>query len=146
MAAAVQQRLVSVAQLREELVAAGAVRRRRLLLQVLGDIGGGSQSFAEIDAHRLFRRAGLPPPQRQAIHADAAGRRRYLDLFWPEQRLCVEIDGAFHRDEQEWRLDLERQNDLVAEGIRVVRIPVVLLRADPAKAVRQVARALTQSW
>jgi hypothetical protein len=145
MAAAVQQRLVTAIQLQEELAAAGAVRRRRLLAQVLGDIAGGSESFAEINAHRLFLRAGLPGPQRQAIRHDAEGRRRYLDLFWPRQRLCVEIDGAFHRDEREWRLDLERQNDLVAEGIRVVRIPAALLRADPAKAVRHVARALDQT-
>lgn len=143
-AAAVQQRLVSVAQLRTTLAAAGLVRRRRLLLAVLDDVEGGSHSFAEIDAVRLCHAAGIPPPARQAVRTDGHGRRRYLDLFWPEHGLCVEIDGAFHWQAHEWRLDLERQNDLVLDGLRVLRFPALLLRSDPSQVLAHIARALTQ--
>jgi hypothetical protein len=142
LAAAVQQRLVRVETLRDELTLGRQIRRRALLLAILGDIEGGSHSFAEIDAARLFRGAGLPPPVRQAVRTDGTGRRRYLDLYWPELNLCVEIDGGFHRDEAQWSLDMERQNDLVIGGIRVIRIPVITLRTSPATAVAQVRRAM----
>jgi hypothetical protein len=142
MAAAVQQRLVTVDHLRDELATAGSVRRRRLLEGVLGDIEGGAHSFAELDLARIFREVGLPPPVRQAIREDPSGRRRYLDAFWPDHGLCVEIDGSFHWTEQQWRLDIDRHNHLVADGIRLLRIPALLLRADRARVLEPIARIL----
>jgi hypothetical protein len=140
--AAVQQRLVTPAQLRDVLVAAGAVRHRRLLLAVIGDIEGGSHSLAELDMARLCRRSGLPPPQRQAVRRDSEGRRRYLDLFWPEQGVCVEVDGGFHWEASEWRLDMDRQNDLVLDGLTVLRFPSVAVRIDADHVAARLARAL----
>lgn len=142
LAAAVQQRLTTPGRLRVELATRRAGRHRRLLLAVLGDIEGGAQSFAEIDAGRLGRRAGLPAPTRQAVAVDPLGRRRYLDLYWDPPGLCVEIDGAFHLREEDWRLDMDRQNDLVADGRRVLRFPTITVRATPDRFLDQVARAL----
>jgi Protein of unknown function (DUF559) len=143
-AAAVQQRLVPVAQIRAELERTPRSRHRRALLSVLADIEGGAGSFAEIDAGRLCRRAGLPPPTRQAIRLDSHGRRRYLDLAWPEHRLAVEIDGGFHWDANEWQGDLDRQNDLVLDGLRILRFPSALLRLNPDRFLHQLAQALAQ--
>lgn len=142
LAAAVQQRLVSAARLRTELEARRVGRHRRLLLGALGDIEGGSESFAEIDAARLCRRAGIPAPTRQAVRLDSHGRRRYLDLFWDPPGLCVEIDGRFHMREREWRLDMDRQNDLLLSGALMLRFPTLTLRLDPGRFVSQIAAAL----
>jgi hypothetical protein len=142
LAAGVQQGLTTPGRLRAELESRRAGRYRRLMLAILGDIEGGAQSFAEINAGRLCRRAGLPPPTRQAVTADSHGRRRYLDLYWDPPGLCVEIDGGFHMREQDWRLDLDRQNDLVAGGARVLRFPTLTVRVNPQRFVEQIARAL----
>lgn len=142
LAAAVQQRLTSAAKLRAELEPRPAARHRRLLLAALHDIEGGAQSFAEIDAARLCRRAGLPPPTRQAVRTDGQGRRRYLDLFWDPPGLCVEIDGRFHMREDQWRLDLDRQNEIVIDHVRTLRFPVLTVRLEPDRFTDQIARAL----
>jgi hypothetical protein len=140
--AAVQQRLVTVPQLLDVLDRAGAVRHRRLLRAVLEDIAGGSHSFAEIGMARLCRRSGLPPPQRQAVRCDRAGRRRYLDLFWPDHSVCVEVDGSFHWEAGQWRRDLDRQNDLVLDGLTVLRFPSATVRLHPETIIAQLTQAL----
>nr|MDT0665850.1 DUF559 domain-containing protein [Micromonospora sp. DSM 115978] len=131
--AAVQQRLVTVPQLRDELSAAGRVPYRRLLAVTFDDIEGGAQSLLEIDLARLCRQAGLSSPERQAMRQDSKGRRRYLDAYWPRQRLCVEVDGAFHAEAEQWRQDLDRQNDLVADGDVVLRFSSSTVRLRPER-------------
>jgi hypothetical protein len=98
-AAAVQQRLATVGQLRTAVAAAPRARHRRALLLAIGDLGMGAQALSEIDFARLCRRAGLPEPVRQAVRPDRFGRRRYLDAEWitrSGRRLVVEVDGALH--------------------------------------------------
>ncbi|MGF7236053.1 MAG: hypothetical protein ACQSGP_13995 [Frankia sp.] len=142
LAAAVQQRLTTAALLSAELAARRAARHRRLLVAALGDIEGGAQSFAEINATRLCRRAGLPGPTRQVVRTDPHGRRRYLDLFWDPPGLCVEIDGSFHMREQDWRLDMDRHNELVVDGAVMLRFPTLTVRLHPDRFLDQIGRAL----
>jgi len=142
LAAGVQQRLVRPSTLELAVHEAGPLRHRKLLLLALADIAGGSESFAEIDAVRLCRRAGLPPPTRQAFRRDRSGRRRYLDLYWPEYGLIVEIDGGLHRDAQRWWDDLDRQNEMVLSGELLLRFPTVLVRACPHHVAAQIAAGL----
>ncbi|MDP9398247.1 MAG: hypothetical protein M3P96_10705 [Actinomycetota bacterium] len=62
LAAAVQQRLVRVAELKAVLAGGGALRRRRLLLETLDDVEGGSHSLPELQWLDLLRRRNLPLP------------------------------------------------------------------------------------
>jgi len=61
-AAACQQRLATAAQIREVLARLPRLRRRRLILQAVGDIEGGASALSEIDFVRLCRRAGVTAP------------------------------------------------------------------------------------
>lgn len=50
------------------------------------------------------------------------GRRYEVDIYLPDARLCVEVDGfQFHRSLQAFKKDRERQNAFVLAGYRVLR-------------------------
>ncbi|MGB9377023.1 MAG: DUF559 domain-containing protein [Mycobacteriales bacterium] len=145
LAAVVQQRLTTAARLHAALLAAPRAKNRRLLLSVLADIVGGSQALTEIDFARLCRAANLPPPERQVIRTDRYGRRRYLDAEWrlaDGSALVVEIDGALHLQAMTYWDDMDRQNELVISGDRVLRFPSATLRLRPDHVVEQLRRAL----
>jgi hypothetical protein len=140
LAAAVQQRLTTAPRLRAELLRAGLIRHRALLLAILADIAGGAESLAEIDLSALARRAGLPPPQRQSVRTDRSGHRRYLDAEF--DGFSVEIDGAVHLLPLTYWDDMARQNDLLlVTGTPILRFSSVALRVDPAAVVAQLAAA-----
>jgi hypothetical protein len=142
-AAAVQQRLTTATRLRAELLAAGSVRHRRILLAVLGDIEGGAHSLSEIDFGPLCRGAGLPPPVRQAVRTDRFGRRRYLDAVLRRRdgtTFAVEVDGAVHLLARSYWEDMDRGNELVIAGERLLRFPSVAIRLDPDRVVDQLRR------
>lgn len=141
-AAAVQQRLVRPGQLREVLDRLPTARRRRVILQTLDDVEGGSRSIAELDLVQLCRRAGLPVPMSQLARTDAAGRRRWLDACWPEWGVHVEVDGSAHTEVTAWWADMRRQNEAWIRGDRVLRFPAVVLRTEPATVVAQLRGAL----
>jgi hypothetical protein len=139
LAATVQQRLTSATILRRVLLAAGDVRHRRHLLAVLGDIEGGADSLSEIDLGKLARRAGLPPPIRQAFRRDASGRLRYLDADFGT--FSVEVDGGVHLRPLNYWDDARRQNDLVLGGDRILRFPSIALRLEPEVVIAQLRAA-----
>jgi hypothetical protein len=139
LAATVQQRLTSATILRRVLLAAGDVRHRHHLLAVLADIEGGADSLSEIDLVRLARRAGLPPPIRQAFRLDASGRQRYLDADFGT--FSVEVDGGVHLRPLNYWDDARRQNDLVLGGDRILRFPSIALRLEPEVVIAQLRAA-----
>jgi hypothetical protein len=106
------------------------------------DAGGGAHSLPEVEFVRLCRRAGLPTPKCQASRVDAAGRRRYLDAYFEEYGVHVEIDGEQHVEATARWADMRRQNDLWIAGDRVLRFPAWLVRRDPRTVAAQVRAAL----
>jgi len=76
------------------------------------------------------------------VRLDSTGRRRYLDLYFEEWGLHVEVDGAQHMDVQHAWADMERQNALWRSGERLLRFPSWLVRAEPQVVVAQIRRAL----
>ncbi|MFG3709451.1 endonuclease domain-containing protein [Micromonospora sp. NPDC047730] len=144
-AAGFQQRIVRGEDLREVLDRMPRLRRRKLILGVATDAAGGAHSLAELDFLGLVRRAGLPEPIRQMIRRDASGRRRYLDAYFEEWRVHVEIDGGQHLDPRAAWADMRRQNDLWVEGDRVLRFPSWALRAHPAEVIAQLRAALRRA-
>ncbi len=136
--ASVQQGVCSPMALAEELKTAGAIRHRRLLRSVIGDAVGGAQSFAEIDFTVLARRAGLPPPKRQAIRK-VGGRTRYLDVEFDS--FVVEVDGAHHFSAASYAKGLDRLNDLVIGGDRVLQFSTLTIRTDPKAVIAKLRAA-----
>jgi Protein of unknown function (DUF559) len=142
-AAAFQQRLVSGAEVANVLARLPRVRRRALIAATAADAATGTHSVPEAEFLRLCRRGGLPIPTRQAVRVDARGRRRWLDAYFEEWKLHVEIDGGQHTEVRQWWADMRRQNDLWVAGVRVLRFPAWVVRDRPTEVVDQVRAALT---
>jgi hypothetical protein len=140
--AACQQRLVKPEEIAEVLAVLTRVRRRMLIMSTVVDIAGGAQALSEIDLVDLCRRSGLPAPSLQERRRDAEGRNRYLDAYWREWRLHVEVDGAHHMDPGHWAADMLRQNQIWIAGDRILRFPARLIRSRPAEVAAQLEAAL----
>lgn len=143
LAAVVQQKLMRADAVCRLIAAEPTLPRRSLYLAVAGDIAGGSQSLLEIDFASLARRAGLPPPRRQAVRVDRSGRRRYLDADFGG--FAVEVDGAVHLKAATWWDDMARQNAVVLGGTPVLRFASVAVRLHPEQVVAQL-RAACKRW
>ncbi|MDT5038229.1 MAG: hypothetical protein QOE03_3414 [Micromonosporaceae bacterium] len=141
-AAGFQQRLVRVQDIHEVLGRLPRARRRALIAAVAGDAAGGAHSLPEAEFTRLCRRFGLPEPSRQVPRRDVRGRQRYLDAYFEEWHLHVEIDGGQHMEVRSWWADMQRQNDLWIPGDRVLRFPAWAIRHRPAKVATQLSAAL----
>ncbi|WP_235433838.1 hypothetical protein [Protofrankia coriariae] len=143
LAAAVQQRLVTVAELRRVVERRGPLRRNRLITDTLSDLGDGAHSVAEILYRKIENRYGLPAARRQP-RIDAGGSRYHLDVWYETWRVWVEIDGGYHREVRQWWDDLARQNAGVLQDRLILRFPVHVLRTEPRLVAEQVATALRQ--
>jgi hypothetical protein len=88
-------------------------------------------------------RAGLPEPIPQ-FEVVLPHRVRYrLDLAWPERRLAVEYEGAYHFDDVQIVRDDGRLQELATAGWRVIRVSAADLR-DLDGLVERVRTALTK--
>ena len=140
--AALRSRTTSLAALHEALQLTGNRRgneqRRRLLL----DSRDEPWSWAERQAHHLFRAEGItgwvanhPLPLLGVIY--------YLDMAFPKLKLALEIDGwTYHSSPSAFEHDRWRQNDLVLAGWRVLRFTPLMLRETPQVVVAVVRRAV----
>ena len=142
LAAGCQQRLVSPAQMLDLVTGMSRLRRRALIRQTAHDLAGGPEALSEIDLARLCRRSGLPAPKHQERRRDTAGRVRYVDAYWPEWQLQVEVDGGHHMDVRQWEADMRRQNDIWLAGERILRFTAFRVRHRPAEVAEQIRRAL----
>lgn len=107
-ARAVQRQLVTVSELRVELVARGGHRHSALLRSALADLEGGGDSGAELLFVRDVERPHRLPTSRRQQPSDL-GRRRYHDFEYTGYGLIVEVDG---------RLGHEQWRDRVRDGQR----------------------------
>ncbi len=140
---AVQQRIVTAREVGAELLRVRRDRRRLLLHGVVHDLLDGAESLGELDVIRELRRRGLPTPQRQVLRRDG-NNRYYLDLYWPEWRLVVEVDGIHHAWAENLVGDALRQNTIALAGDVVLRLPLLGLRLRPDEFFAQIQRALEQ--
>jgi very-short-patch-repair endonuclease len=141
-AMAFQQRLAALEEVRAVLDRLPRAKRRRLTLATARDAADGSHSLGEVDLVRLLRRNRLPEPSRQAVRVDPSGKRRYVDVFFEEYGLHVEIDGAHHLQANQAWLDMDRQNQVWRSGELILRFPAWLVRQQPLKVVADIRRAL----
>ena len=147
LASGVQQGLARVDDLRLVTDRLATLRRRKLIIEVLGDIAGGSQAISELDfLHLVVRPFGLPEPSRQSARRDRRGHRRWIDAAWDDCKIAVEIDGAQHTEDplQRWD-DMERDIDLTLDGYQTLRFPAWLVRSNPGYVARRIREALSRS-
>jgi very-short-patch-repair endonuclease len=137
----VQQGMATPEQLGEQALRIKRDRRRRLIHLTILDLLDGARSLGELDVVRELRRRGLPPPSRQVLRQDKA-QRYYLDLYWDDFHLVVEIDGIHHAWATNVVGDALRQNSLVIDGDRVLRLPLLGLRLEPDAFFEQIEEAL----
>ncbi len=137
----VQQGLCRPEDLGLELLKVRRDKRRLLLHTVVGDLLDGARALGELDVVRELRRRGLPSPERQVLRQDSRGRY-YLDLYWPQYGLVVEIDGIHHTWAQNVVGDALRQNALVLHGDVVLRLPLLGMRLQPDDFFDQIGVAL----
>jgi very-short-patch-repair endonuclease len=137
---ALQRRLVELAHLREYVEThsrRGVVHLRRAV--ELAE--PSSESAMETRLRLLLVLAGLPRPRAQVPLHDEGGR--FLgrpDLYYPEQRLGLEYDGATHRNSLVE--DNRRQNRLQDAGYRLLRFTAADILRTPDAVVALVARQL----
>lgn len=143
LAACVQQGLTTPYRLDGWITRMRPLRRAKPFRRLLGELAAGSQSMAEVDVIRMCDNFGLPRPARQTRRADSAGRIRYTDAEWrlaDGRTVVLEVDGAFHMTVKHWGADLERERQLVATGVIVIRCTALQLREDPERIVRDLLR------
>lgn len=144
-AASVQNRLVSVADLREE-VKTAARARTALARAVLREVGEGVRSVAEATARDVMRQFGVPAPLWNVRIFTADGVLVLSpDAFWPELGVALEIDSfAWHLGPADYLRTLQRSRQMVVNGIMVMHFAPVEIQSDPERFVREV-KALLQA-
>ena len=115
----------------------------RRVAKVAPLVDGRSESPPESWVRVACVRAGLPAPVPQFDVVEGGEFLGRVDFAWPEQRLIVEYEGAYHFDELQIRRDDGRYQRLLAAGWRVIRLSAADLR-DMDAVVARIARELTR--
>ena len=140
--ACVQQRLTTTALLRAVLPTRRPCLRRALIAESIGDAEGGVSSVPERDFNDVVVRRGFPPPTCQAVRRGPDGRC-YLDAEWEEFDTAVEVHGMQHLTILAWDADLNRANDIVVHGPRLLQFTSYAVRRHPARVGDLLERAPT---
>ena len=107
--------------------APGRWRGRRAML-ALSLVDGRAQSPAESWVRVACHLAGLPAPVPQFVVVERGAWLAQVDLAWPEAKLIVEYEGAYHFDGEQIVKDDARYERLIAAGWRVIRLLAADLR------------------
>jgi hypothetical protein len=101
-----------------------STRAEKLLPLVDGRAMSPPESRVRVACHL----AGLPHPVPQFEIYAGGGFLGQVDLAWPEAKLIVEYEGAYHFDELQIVSDDARYEAFVAAGWRVIRLSSIDLR------------------
>lgn len=142
LAEAVQRRFCAPADLRDELDR-GSQRGSALPRRAMGELMGGAHSVAEGDGVWLWKRAGLPPPQRNVRLYDANGRYIGTPDGWLDKvALAWEIDSKeCHFDVDGYAATLARNARYAAAGIVLLQTLPSRIRREPAAVIRELRAA-----
>jgi very-short-patch-repair endonuclease len=110
----------------------------RLPRVAMAELAAGSHAASEAQLIRLIRRAALPEPELNAAVLTISGAK-YIDALWRALGKGVEVDGqAYHLSPEQWRADLQRQNDVQSAGIVLLRIAARRLWTEPDAVIREI--------
>jgi hypothetical protein len=105
---------------------------------------GMAGSPQETRLRLLLHRSGLPRPVAQFTVRDAGGFIARVDFAWPEVKVAVEYEGAWHGETpQQVAADRERLNRLTAAGWTVVFVTAGDMRR-PERVMSRIAAALAR--
>jgi hypothetical protein len=123
--------------------AAGATGPRcRRARSVVSLADGKAGSPQETRLRLLLHTSALPRPIAQHAVFDADGRFvARVDFAWPDHRLALEYEGAWHGQPQQVAKDRARLNRLTACGWRVIFVTAADLH-DPVRLIARIAAAL----
>ncbi len=145
-AGAVQQRLVLPERIRDAAGRRRRFKRSALLVETLVDVEGGAHSVPELEFNHLIVFYRLPAPQRQRIVQGPDGRY-YLDAAWEDFGVGAEVQGIPHVELAQWDDDLDRNNEITADGRRMMHFPSFAIRHRAARVAELLARSLrTGGW
>lgn len=117
----------------------GSQRGSALPRRVLAELLGGARSVAELDGSRLWKRAGLPPCERNVRIVDADGT--YIaepDAWVDDVGFAWEIDSReFHYGLAGYAATLRRNARYAAAGIVVVQTLPARIRREPESVVAE---------
>jgi very-short-patch-repair endonuclease len=113
--------IVSEDQLREGAAGLSAGRGVRSARQAVALADERAESPPESRLRVLLTLAGLPPVPQFSVRRDGVFLAR-VDLAYPDRRVAVEYDGAWHGQPGELGRDRRRLNALVAAGWRVLHV------------------------
>ncbi len=114
------------------------------LVDVVESAVGGSWSAAERRLHDVMRAAGILGWVANHAIVLPDGRRVVVDVWFPEQRVVVEVDGhAWHVSRERFETDRVRQNALVLLGCTVLRFTWKDLHDGAERVVREIRLALS---
>jgi hypothetical protein len=113
----------------------------RRLKKVLPVVDGRAQSPPESWVRVACHFAGLPAPVPQYRVVERGVFLGTVDLAWPEARLVVEYEGAYHFDGVQIVKDDHRYAGMLAAGWRVIRLGSADLR-DLDAAVERISGVL----
>jgi very-short-patch-repair endonuclease/predicted transcriptional regulator of viral defense system len=105
---------------------------------------GSSGTRSELEegfVNAIHERAENPWVNRRVPVEDGAIE---IDLFWPDVKLVVEIDGRGHLSESMKHIDARRDTRLRKAGCEIVRIPAAVIEADRNRAADQVIGYLSR--
>ncbi len=137
----VQQGIASSEAIGQEMLRVRRDKRRVFIHLVLLDLLGGVRSLGELDFARECRRRGIPRPSRQVVRRGRNGRY-YLDVYWDDWGVVVEIDGIHHTWAEQLVSDALRHNDVTLGHDIVLRLPLLGLRVAADDFFDQIEDAL----
>lgn len=137
----VQQGIATAGAVSVEMLRVRRDKRRLFIHVVLLDLLGGARSLGELDFARECRRRGLPRPSRQVVRRGRNGRY-YLDVYWDDWGVVVEIDGIHRAWAEQLVPDALRQNDVSLQNAVVLRLPLLGLRVAADDFFDQIEDAL----
>ena len=128
---ALRQRATTLPRLRAAMEATKSRRGNAARWTMLLDSRDEPWSNGERRFHRMLRIARITGWQPN-FPLKVAGSLYWLDVAFPELRLCIEVDGQVHRyDEATFEGDRWRQNALVLDGWRVIRFTMRMIEDHP---------------
>ncbi|RBY77110.1 hypothetical protein DQ238_15535 [Geodermatophilus sp. TF02-6] len=137
----VHRRVAFLDDVRAAVAALPRCRGSRQARTVAARADGLAESPQETRLRLLVDRAGLPAPVAQyEVRSDGRFVAR-VDFAYPEQRLAIEYDGAWHGGPGEFTRDRDRLNRLLAAGWRVLFVTASDMRR-PERVVTMIADAL----
>ena len=116
-------------------------RGSRLAREIAELSDGHAESPPETRLRLLMLRAGLPTPSAQYRVFDGEGFVARVDFAFPDLKLAIEYDGAWHGRPGELGRDRRRLDRLAAAGWRVFFVTAADMRA-PGELLARLAEAV----